>query len=284
MSIYARDPDAYHNFLVRQVELLSPDTLRHTLQSPDSGTVSHLITLTKPSPASRSRPEKVIDSRVIFELLWDKHIKFRAAEMEALYDLFQSNTFQTSSAAGWMFELRMHQVLRQENSISLYRIHGRRGNTNLIYDDYAISKSRKHTMAFQLTESEELPLDEGIKLDIGRYYRSRALNFPTIDSLALIHPPREPSPILLMFQITRNKTQHEVEESGLVMVNGLQLPPGTRKVYVVVTPQDRQPQITAPKKYFIDQGMGKKKADKVFQVFHCPINTRLLFSPTPRLG
>jgi len=56
---------------------------------------------------------------------------------------------------------------------------------------------------FTVEKSSRLP-DEKDRSVTGHYYRLPAANFPTIDSLFLIHPTGEPSPILPMFQITRN--------------------------------------------------------------------------------
>jgi hypothetical protein len=282
--MYAREPGAYHELVVKQIARLTPHTLRDTLRSPDSDKSSHLITLTEPSAIGRSVPEKNIASRVVFELVWDKHIKSRVDEMQALYNLFQGNT-TASPTVGWIFESRIHQVLRQRNAIHLSPICGHCGPEKLLYDKYTSSKERADTLVtLQLSRSEEHPLHEGIELDVGHYYRLPAKDFPTIDSLALIHPPGEPSPILLMFKITRDGSRYDVNPGSLLILEGLEFPPDTRKYYVLVTPPGIKPQITVPKEHFTDRGMDITKPDEIFPVFHCPVDTDMLFTSTPCLG
>jgi hypothetical protein len=89
-------------------------------------------------------------------------------------------------------------------------------------------------MDFHLTVSDEHPLVEGDHLRMNHYYRLNSIDFPATDSVLLIHPPEEPSPILLMFQMTRNKREHNVGVEGLCKIDGLRLPRRTRRYYVVV--------------------------------------------------
>jgi len=98
--------------------------------------------------------------------------------------------------------------------------------------------------------SEVHPLDKDkIQLQVDHYYRPTAKNHPTIDSLLLIRPEGEPSPILLMFQITHNEEEYDVNEVGLERIKELGLPPDTRKYYVAVTPLGKQPRIVVPQAY-----------------------------------
>ena len=76
-------------------------------------------------------------------------------------------------------------------------IRGRRGSARLLFDDYAVSE--ENTMDLQLTESDEHQLVEGDRLRVNHYYRLNSTDFPATDSVLPIHPPGEPSPILLMF-------------------------------------------------------------------------------------
>jgi len=120
---------------------------------------------------------------------------------------------------------------------------------------------------------------EGEQLTSGNYYRAPKVKFPAVDSLFFIEPPDEPSPILLMFQITQNHSEHDANSLGLDAVGRL-VPPNTRKWYVVVTPVDIEPGINVARKYFSDQGVDVKNvegADALLRVFHCLIPTENMF-------
>jgi len=257
---------------------MDPPVLRSTLQRPECQDSSHLITTIEPSPISRSDCEKTVASQGVLELLWNTHLKDQVSEMKRFYDLFRSSPV-SASAAGWVFELRMHQLLRQGNSIQLFPV-GRRGSAsklNYFYCNYTASEQGKDQKVFQLSASEEHLLNEEVQLRVGHYYRPQTSNFPTIDSLFLVHPPGGPSPILLMFQMTRNKKEHDVNEGGLCRIEAMDLPRNTRKYYVLVTPRDIQPKIKAPKVY-LKAGRKSRKFDKDFQVFHLPVDPDTLFS------
>ena len=245
LSRYAHRPDVYRRLVTAQVDQMKPDALRSALQRPECQESSHLVTLIEPSPASRSDCEKRIASRGVLELLWNQHLKDQVSEMEYPYNLFRSSS-GSASAAGWVFELRMHQLLRQGDSIQLFPIGRRSSESNSFYDDYTASEQGRDQEVLQLTASEYHPLNEEVRLRFGHYYRPQTTNFPTIDSLFLIHPPGEPSPTLLMFQITRNKTEHDVNEGGLCRIEKMKLPKNIRRYYVLVTPHNIQPKIKAP--------------------------------------
>ena len=118
-----------------------------------------------------------------------------------------------------------------------------------------------------MTTSSEYPLDEGIKLEVGRYYRPEAKNFPTIDALLLIQP-KDCLHVLLMFQITRNQSGHDVKEAGLDMITMLKLSVNTQMYYVAITPHNTEPAIRVPKGCFKD-----------VHVFHHPVPQSMLFPP-----
>jgi len=64
---------------------------------------------------------KRVASQHIFKRLWDEHLRHRADDMSYLYRLFRYNEI-TAVAAGWIFESRMHQLLREEQTIRLFPI------------------------------------------------------------------------------------------------------------------------------------------------------------------
>jgi len=90
--------------------------------------------------------------------------------------------------------------------------------------------------------------------------------FPEINSLFLIKPPNERSPILLMFQMTQDKDRHDVKPKDLLAVEGLDLPLNTRKWLVVVTPFNIEPKIVVPKTDFPDRWVDTN----IDEVFHFP--------------
>lgn len=88
---------------------------------PDSGEISSPITIVEPSLQSRRVWEKKLASQGVFDILWNLYIKANIIEMERFYDLFQ-NSAATASAAGWLFESRMHQLLAAGMPIEIFRI------------------------------------------------------------------------------------------------------------------------------------------------------------------
>jgi len=95
----------------------------------------------------------------------------------------------------------------------------------------------------------------------------------------LTHPVGEPSPILLMFQMTLDKDELDAKEGGLCKIERMELPPNTRRYYMLVTPDDIQTKVKAPIKYFKVKGEEGKKFRDAFEVFHYPVDTDTLFSP-----
>jgi len=264
LIMYTRDPAQYEAQIVEQVKNINPDSLRFALRSPDSDHSSHLIIRMEPSPTERFSYQKTIASGGVLKLLWDQYLKNSAAEIRHLYTTFQGSPV-TASAAGGIFELQMHKLFRQGYSLKLFPL--RSGSTTAkcdVYSNYTNSNKQRELRLHQLTVSEEHPLDDRAQLEINCYYRPSS-NFPTIDSLLLIHPDGDPSPILLLFQMTRNKEKHYVKLSGLEKVNNLGFPPNTRKYYVAVTPLGIEPRIEIPKGRFVGA------------VFHHPVDDDTLF-------
>ena len=196
-------------------------------------------------------------------------MKYQVSDMAFFYNLFQ-DTPHLSTAAGWIFELRMHQLLRRGTVINLLPIGGESANTDFIWKDYTATKKGENPTVILLTPSEEYSLGEKARPVVGHYYRPRAADFPTIDSLLLVHPPSES--LLLAFRIMRDGTEDDVNEQGLRRIGELDFSWNTRRYYVV-TPRGVQPQMTASLEHFKDKG----DPGKVFPVFHCPVSVDTLF-------
>ena len=276
LAWYANEPRLYENRITQKVDENLPHVLRAALSSPNSDDSSHLIVRMEPDSDRRGRYRKTIASRYILELLWERHLKDSTDEMARLYTALQGSAV-TAPAVGGILELRLHQLFTsREYPLRLFPLLQSKSNSAKfhLYDNYSASYKEENLKLPKLTVSEVLPLDKGkIQLQIDHYYRPTADNYPSVDSLLLIRPTNggNPSPILLMFQIARNKEDHDVKEVGLERVEELGLPPDTRKYYVVVTPLDKQPRILVPKAYH-----GK------MDVFYHPVDR--LFSGTTKRG
>ena len=277
MAFFASDPIEYESLVLAKVWAIDPNNLRQTFNNEHFGNVSHHILVIEPLPTNHWLFVKRIASRRVFEMLWEKHLKTRVSDMKYFYDLFRATT-TTASSAGWVFEFRMHQLLTRQQTIRLFPItQDNPGPKNFIYRGYP----GENPIDLQLIKSDEHRLLED-EFHANRYYRPTSTNFPTIDSLLLIHPPDSP-PILLAFQITRNKKEHDVNEAGLQridkMIKKLKSTEDTqnaRLYFVVVTPEDVEPEIKVHKAYFGMTGNEKLPVEK-FQVFNYPVSVDALF-------
>ena len=279
LAMYSHSPHKVHERVIRKLQEMDPPKIRVALGTADMDTSSHFITRIEPSQTSRAIAEKTIASQYVFALLWDKYLKDQNSEMEALYRRSLNNS-NMAAVAGWVFESRMHQLFRSGRTIQLFPIRrSSLGPVNVIYRDYNASRQRLDPTPLTLHASPDCLFREGEQLTSGKYYRAPKVNFPAVDSLFFIEPPDEPSPILLMFQITQNHSEHDANSLGLDAVGRL-VPPNTRKWYVVVTPVDIEPGIKVARKYFSDQGVDVKNvegADALLRVFHCLIPTQNMF-------
>ena len=315
LAQYGPRPEDYEARLERHIGEIWPDDLPRIFRNPGCSLHSHYLITIHPGEVYRGKLEKKFASRRVFDMVWERHLADRVDLMEELYNLFLAAPI-TAISAGWVFENRMHQLLRTERTLQLFPILPRRARTNIIFDDYAASKARIDPIEFQLTCSEEHPLIEGAELVMNHYYRLESSDFAAVDSVLLIHPPGDP-PILFMFHVTRDETKHSTNLGGLRKIGELGVPLGTRRYLVIVTPESIHPSITVPLKYFggtvqtvqseetdsdesedigedqdeemdEDQGeeMGKGQDDimggaerVLFRAFHCPINMDRLFIP-----
>ena len=264
---FARRPNEYKILVARQVQQIKPGTLLFALQSPDFEGTCDLITRVEPSPTSRFVHERTIASRGVFELLWERYLKNRIAEMKCCYNDFKSSSV-TAPAAGWIFELRMHQLLRQGYPLKLFPLGLGTAESKKfdIYDDYKASHKRGNAKNHQLAVSQEHHLAKWAQLQVNHYYRPSAILIPTIDSLLLVHPFGKLSPILLTFQMTRDEEERRMSEDGLRGIEDLEFPSDTRRYHVVVTPRGMEPRMRIPRGCF-------KRAN----VFHHPVDEDALF-------
>ena len=154
-------------------------------------------------------------------------------------------------------------------------------DTSLIYDDYTASEAGDNPTNLRLTNSKEHDLVEKAKLEKGGYYRPKSTNSPAIDSLCLIHPCGDRSPILLMFKIVQNEKELDASVEGLRKVGELGFSSNTRRYYIMVTLGDTRPKIIVPMRDFEGemQGEGKQKSpDEILPVFHYPVRREELFA------
>jgi len=280
MILYARNPEDYMAEVLEAVSKITPDVLRRAVCDPESCDLSHIILTISPLPANRNFFEVDFASEQVFQLVWSKHLHSRIDDMEYYYDLF-STSKTSATAAGWIFESRMHQVLRSGGTIQLFPIRSSgEGEVNLIYNNHTASLHRDNPETLKTLPSDEYSLTPTTELEKDHYYRPVAENFPTIDSLLLIHPPGELLPILLMFQITRSG-ERDMKIEALRKVDNLDFSTPIEKFYVVVTPESIRLQITVPIEYFEkDKGVSVdagELADEEFSVFHYPVHPDGLF-------
>jgi len=79
-----------------------------------------------------------------------------------------------------------------------------------------------------------------------------------------------------MVQITRNKADHSINPDGLARIDAMTFPTGTKKYYVVVSPEGIKPKITVPKEYFGKKGKAYLPK-KILEVFYYHVPTSAMF-------
>ena len=305
-------PDRYLGHLEEYIDEIQPNDLLHIFQNPGSSKNSHYLITIYPQEGRRHASQKTFASRRVFNMVWEKHIFNRVDLMEEFHYLFMASPI-AAAPAGWVFENRMHQLLRRNQTLRLFPILPNCARTKVIFDDYAASKAKNTPTEFQLTDSMEHPLVWGAELQTNHCCRPESSNFAAVDSVLLIRPPDEP-PILFMFQMTRNETKRDINLRGLRKVDRLVVPLGTRRYLVIVTPENVHPAITVPLGFFggmadtqseetdranerrdeemyvdqdeeTDEDQDEEADDQgdvagrwaLFRVFHCPINMSKVF-------
>ena len=171
--------------------------------------------------------------------------------------------------AGWIFQLRVRELLRRGGPIQLFPIHGHRAAMNFVYNDDTASEEERDQGDLQLLGSGEHILVERDRLCDGQY-----LGHPDVD--VGDHPA-----ILLTFCATWNK-EHDVSGEDLRRINGLNFPPPTNtyKYLVVATPDEVRPEIKVPRSFFEGEGQRERKGEApedLLPIFHYPVSMEELF-------
>jgi len=256
------------------IDEIQPSQLLQAFRQPGTYDFSHLIATLWPLLPHHYSYSVEFASWSIAKALWRKCIRFRIDDTEDLYRLFRARDILSPSAT-WIFKFRMHELLRSGQSVELFPIlrSSNKGVANLICDTYASSRGRRDRVNLALPVSSEYLLTEEVQLEEGCYYHSESSNF-AVDSLLLIRPPGE-SPILLMFQMTANDNELGLSPEGLDTID--RMLPGTRKYYVVVTPETAHPRVNIPAKYSKKTKKQAALADKAFLVFQYSVRLEQLF-------
>ena len=269
MANYATQPAKYATLLDGKIKDIASDQLHQLLSTRNAHNTSCWIITIHPKPNDPSNFEVGFASRRVFEILWERRIHDRIEDIRHFYNLFTSNPV-TSVAGGWTFELRLHQLLPKKQEIKLFTMTRHAALVNFLFNNH--DKPSGPTI-FKLPASQERELSsEVVKLKENSYYRPKSKNHPTIDSLLLFRNGRCGPCILLMFQFTLAQS-HDVNLRGLEGLDKLQIPPGTKRYYVVVTPEFSSPTIVVPKQYVIE----KEKRQESFEVLHLPVTPKYLF-------
>ena len=265
--MYTSNPAAYEDLVIDQIQIIEPDDLRYIPYNPKS---THCRVFTVwPSPTSRYMYENRIVSRLIFELLWDRLLQYRISDMRYLYYEFRASATMAASAV-WIFEHRIHQLLRSQATIRLVPIiRHKPGPNDYIYKGY----QWENPIDLWLPGSAERPLVEGGRFRRNRYCR---LDSPGANSFLLVYPPDGSPPILLIFVVTCSTEIHYVSEDILRKIDSCSLPPDVRRYYVVVTPKGARPKIKFPEAYSGKKG-STRQSDKGLRVFNYPVGDNVLF-------
>jgi len=293
LFLFAHDPDRYREIIEDQISLLSPTSLQRLLRSPNKVTKcsNHIIT-TVPSPENRFKSSWTFASPYALKKCCELLLEDEANAVRGLYDMLH-NDRTTSTAAGMVFEHCVHQFLRKEKTIALFPILGRllksgpNSGKNVIYDNYkATIKAKKQTWVNLPKLEEFVVIDESkTEVKLNTYYHPKRRNFPSIDSWVLIWPAFSKVPIFIMFQITINKSNHDVKQEGLDFMDRLNIPANAVRWLVVLTPKGLTPQIGPVEAEYLKSKNRKRKlgAGDVFPedflVYHYPIDLALSSGP-----
>lgn len=119
----AKAPHRYQSLVQTAVETVDGLMTALISQSHVSGT-SHFVALLEPSPTDRAQDRSRFITQAVFELVWRRHLEKKSIRAREFYELFVEHSFVASSA-GWLFEFRMHTLLREGYTLKLFPI--RRG-------------------------------------------------------------------------------------------------------------------------------------------------------------
>ena len=158
---------------------------------------------TGPLPTNCTRAKRRIASPYILEkccklVLWN-----RVKEINEPFNMLK-NEQARSTAAGVVFEYRVHQFLQEGRTINLFPIlsHFTTQGENIIYDNYTARDNKADGKQLTLSKPKSLVFtnETGAALEVNTYYHPRGVNLPAFNSWLLLQPTPEKSPILLTFQ------------------------------------------------------------------------------------
>jgi len=284
LFLHAKNLAQYEQFIQSEIRKLSPDSLIRLLQNTEAATdSSHYVITTGPLLGDRSKPYRTFTSPYALEGCYKLLLDDGANALRRLYEILRGDP-TTSTATGMVFEHWAHQFLRKQKTMDLYPILGRlynrgkKADAAIIYDDYHATKSGDDRKRINIQDLEEyVVIDETeTAVEYNTYYHPKRTNFPTVDSWIVVRPHLSKFPIFMMFQITINTSSHDVNQAGLDIMDGLDVPKDALKWLVVVTPKELSPQIGPVETDYLKKKLparARVNPDVHFPVFHYPIDT-----------
>jgi len=189
----------------------------------------------------------------------------------------------TASSAGIVFEARAHHFLQEGRTLEILPILSSsqlRGGKHLkyVYDKYV--DDRKTMLRFTLPVLQQYRVNKDTRHthELHVYYRPQISNFASVDSWVIVKPNPEEPPIVLAFQMTINKKEHDAKPIGLDRLRAL-VPEDAQVYYIVITPEEVTPEINVSADYLTAAFLNGRNVNKAFPVFHCKIEIAELFKP-----
>ena len=282
LFLYADRQDTYNEIITSEINQLSPTGLTELLFAGRTTSGSHYLMTTGPLPNDRSRPERKIASPYVFAEFCRLILGDRVEMMKGCYDKLHL-TPTTFSATGMVFKYRAHQFLQEGRTLEIFPILASsevQGAKHLKYVYNRYTDNVRQRQQFILPRLDLCPVDKDTQRthELGVYYCSRSPTFPSVDSWVLVQPnPREP-PIVLAFQMTINKKEHDAKPSSLDWLRML-VPLDAKVYHVILTPEAVEPEINVSADYLTTTFLGGRGVNDAFPVFHCEIGIVELFKP-----
>ena len=155
-------------------------------------------------------------------------------DAQRLYD-FLLGQGATKTSAGWVFEVRMHQIFQRGG---LFVATKQGGQETITIDIHSCGDFSQVSGVGDLLR--ERPGSQRIKPDIiGRYFKPQHCNLPSVDSFAVTECAAAGGEVLVLFQMTVS-TEHPVKAEGLASIWAV-IPQALRRappILVFVVPAD----------------------------------------------
>ena len=273
-------PDKYEHWVKMEVQQLSSESLIRLLRDARAATEdSHCVIATGPLLGDRSKAERTFASPYVLEACCKLFLDDGVDALRRHFTILHGDP-TTSTAAGMIFELRAHQFLRREKTITLFPILGRivtNGKYSIVYDNYEATKNAKDQKQVRMPNLEEyIIVDEtDMHVEYDTYYHPKRRNFPSIDSWVLVRPGPGQPPIFIMFQITTNARTRDVKQEGLDIMYRLDIPGNALRWLVVLTPKEVCPNIgSVMTEYLLERipAVDTVDVNVLFPIFHYPID------------